>query len=98
MTVEAIVDTGFSDYLTLPPSVIEVLQLPYLQTSYGGLADGSTKALDLHDAIVEWEGGRRRVPVYATCGQPLLGMGMLYGHQLTLSIVDGGDLMIMPLT
>jgi len=98
ITVEAIVDTGFSDYLTLPKWIVTEMQLPYIETLYGGLADGSSAPMDIHAATVDWGGQRRNIPVHVSSCTPLLGIGLLYGHRLTLDVVDGGHIEIRPLT
>jgi len=93
-TVTICVDTGFTDYLTLPIGLVQNLNLSYKQTYTGTLADGSHIPLDVYIADVDWGGRKRTVPVYATNGTPLLGMSMLYGCELKISVVDGGDLQI----
>jgi predicted aspartyl protease len=42
--VEALVDTGSDGYLTLPPDLIERLQLPWLQSGQTVLADTNSRA------------------------------------------------------
>jgi clan AA aspartic protease len=93
-TVTICVDTGFTDHLTLPIDLVRNLNLSYQQTYSGTLADGSLVPLDVYIADVDWGGQKRTVPVYATNGTPLLGMSMLYGSELKISVVDGGDLQI----
>ena len=44
--VDAVVDTGFSRFLTLPPSLVEELGLPFASARMVILADGSEVALD----------------------------------------------------
>ncbi|MDQ2800508.1 MAG: hypothetical protein M3Y13_12820 [Armatimonadota bacterium] len=39
--VEAVIDTGFTDYLTLPPDLIDFLQLTFRESSEFLLADGN---------------------------------------------------------
>ena len=44
--VGAVVDTGFTGFLTLPPSLVEELGLVLKGTSEGTLADGSEVSFD----------------------------------------------------
>ncbi len=39
--IKAVIDIGFTGYLTLPPSIIAALQLTWLGREQGILADGS---------------------------------------------------------
>lgn len=51
---EAVVDTGFTDHLTLPPGIIRSLTLPWRGFVEVELADGNTAALGVYDARVFW--------------------------------------------
>jgi len=43
IVVDALIDTGYTGYLTLPPSTISALNLPWRGSEEGILADGSTQ-------------------------------------------------------
>jgi clan AA aspartic protease len=92
--VEAVLDTGFTDFLTLPPTLIAKLQLPFRETSEFTLADGSIVQLDVFRATVLWAGQTRGVLVTAADGGPLVGMSLIYGNRLILDAVDGGQVTI----
>jgi clan AA aspartic protease len=95
--VEAIIDTGFSGYLTLPPSLIAALGLPWVCRQHGLLADGSLHVFDVYEATVLWDGRARVVEIEAVDAQPLLGMRMLYRSELRIEVVDGGAVAISAL-
>ncbi len=97
LAIEAVVDTGFSGYLTLPKDVITALDLPFRRSARAVLGDGSTITFDIHEAVVLWEGRLQRVPVDAADTDPLLGMGLLYGHELSVQVIEGGDVLIRPM-
>src|SRR5436309_522080 len=46
--VEAVIDTGFNGFLTLPPALIAALGLPWPCRQQGQLADGSVQAFDVY--------------------------------------------------
>lgn len=92
--VEAILDTGFSGSLTLPPSLIVALGLPFRTRGSALLADGSEARFDIHAATVLWDGAPRKILVEAAGTEPLIGMGLLYGHDIRIRAVDGGDVTI----
>ena len=92
--VEAVVDTGFNGYLTLPTPLIEALGLRPLRRGLAILADGSGISFDIHKAVVEWDGYPRRIAVSAADTDPLVGMSLLHGYELTVQIVDGGSVFI----
>jgi clan AA aspartic protease len=93
--IEAVVDTGFNGFLTLPPPLIATLDLPFLGRVI--LADGSESLFDVHEATVIWDGQPRRVAVGAADTEPLIGMALLHGHELTVQAVEGGDVYIRTL-
>jgi hypothetical protein len=39
----------------------------------------------------------RRIPIDAAETDPLLGMGLLYGHELSVHVIEGGELLIRSL-
>ncbi len=92
--VEAVVDTGFNGFLTLPPALIAALGLPWLCRQEGQLADGSVLTFDVHVATVDWNGQPRGVEVEAADAQPLLGMALLQGAELRIQVVPGGSVTI----
>jgi len=61
------------------------------------LGDGSTIEFDIHEATVMWNGRLRRIPVDAADVNPLLGMGLLYGHELSIEVIEDGNALIRAL-
>ena len=94
MTVDAVVDTGATVHMTLPPSIIAELGLHFLGTWDVVLANGMEEQLDVHTALMFWRGQRRATPVFASDSEPLVGMAMLWGSRLTLDAWEGGDVII----
>jgi len=93
---EAIIDTGFSGFLTLPTDRIEELQLPFVETRTYALGDQRAVPFFLHLATIAWDTQERPLLVLATNGQPLVGMSLLHGHRLFMDVVDGGAVLIEP--
>ncbi len=97
VTVEAVLDTGFTGFLTLPAAVVTTLGLPFAGTSRATLSDGSEVGLDVFEATVLWDGRPRAVTVLAAEGGVLVGMAMLWGFRLTLDGVIGGRVQLYAL-
>ncbi len=95
--IEAVIDTGFNGYLTLPPDLIARLSLPFRRSGRAVLGDGSEVTFDIHEAVILWDGRPRRIAVDVADTEPLLGMGLLYGHELNLQVIEGGSALIKPL-
>jgi clan AA aspartic protease len=97
LTVDAIVDSGFTASLTLPVAIVSALAL--VRQSSGGavLADRSVRQVDIHEAEVEWDGGWRPVLVSNLGDEALIGMRLLAGHGLRIAVVPGGSVQIQPL-
>ncbi len=92
--IEAIIDTGFTGFLTLPPPIIASLGMVWVCRQQGILADGSVRPFDVYAATLVWDGRLRTVETEATDAAPLVGMGLIYGHDLRIRAVSGGTVTI----
>ena len=92
--VRAVVDTGFSRFLTLSPAMVTELGLDFRGADRFVLADGSEVTLHVYAATVLWDGRPRDVDALAADTQPLMGMAMLHGHDLHVEVEDGGRVAI----
>ncbi len=95
--IETIIDTGFDGALTLPPTRIAALGLPWRRRGRALLADGRESLFDMYEATIVWDGTPRRIAVDAADTDPLLGMALLYGYELALQAVEGGRVSIQAL-
>jgi clan AA aspartic protease len=95
--VDAIVDTGFDGFLTLPPAVVAALGLAWLSRGLATLADGNPTFYDVYEATVVWDGQTITIPVDAVATTPLVGMELLDGYKLTLEARIGGSVTIEPM-
>ncbi len=98
LEVEAVVDTGYNGFLTLPTGVIAALGLFWRRRGRAILADGSGCLFDVYEAMAIWDGRPRGIPIDAADTTPLVGMGMLQGYELRLEAVDGGSVVIKKLS
>ena len=94
---EAIIDTGFTGFLTLPPARVTSLGLPWRSRQPGILADGSVDIFDVYVATVMWDGQPRTVEVEAADTEPLVGMSLLDRHSLRIDVLRGGVVTISAL-
>ena len=93
--IEAVIDTGFSGFLTLPPPLVAELELAFDGIGWAFLADGTEARFDVHSVTMLWDGGRRHVYVYAADATPLVGMRLLHRHNLSIDVEDGGRVAIL---
>jgi len=91
---EVVIDTGFNGYLTLPSSQIAELNLPFHSQVIVTLGDASNVILRRFQATVNWDEQEREILVLEAEGGPLLGIAMLYGYDVHLRVVDGGQITI----
>jgi clan AA aspartic protease len=94
ITVDAVIDTGFTSFLSLPLSIITELDLTWHYRDFGTLGDGSEVVFELYKASVIWDGQNKIIDVVASDADPLVGMGLLYGFKLQVEAVEGGRVTI----
>jgi clan AA aspartic protease len=97
LTIEFMIDTGFSGFLSLPPATIVTLQLPLLNRMRAEIADGSSIWVPVYRATILWNGAEIETRVLAMGRRPLLGTGLLSDHELVAQFRDGGALTVDPL-
>jgi clan AA aspartic protease len=97
LDVDVVVDSGFTSTLALPSSTIAALGLIRQSGVRAVLADGSSQQFDPYTAEMSWDGSWRQVLVYALGSEALLGMELLAGHELRISVVPGGAVEITAL-
>ena len=95
--VQAVIDTGYNGYLTLPGNAIRSLQLPFAGHRRGILADGSVLVLDVYLGSASWHGRPLDVLIAQADGTPLVGMSLLRGSRMTVDVIDDGDVVIQEL-
>ena len=95
--IEAVVDTGFTGFLTVTPALATELGLTLEGTGRATLADGSEVTFDLYEIAVLWDGQPRYVLADEADTTPLVGMLLLDGHDLSIRVRDGGPVVIRAL-
>ena len=91
---KALLDTGFSGHLTLPPDEVERLGLERVDRISITLANGQDIWVSVHEGYVKWFEQTRRVKVLATDGQSLLGMSLLENCKITILVQAGNEALI----
>ncbi len=95
--IEAVIDTGFSGFLMLPPSLVEELGLPFRFHGQAVLANGEVETFAVHGVTVVWDGQLRDVESGAVGVEALVGMSLLDMHDLSIQVRDGGRVVIQPM-
>lgn len=95
--VEAVVDSGYTGWITLPPTIIAALRLRWQTFGRGVLADGSVSAFDVYQANLLWDGHLRRVFVDEFNAVPLVGMALLRGYECCMQVRARGKITIKKL-
>ena len=96
--IDAIIDTGFTGDLTLPPALIRRLNLSWKGRGQALLADGGMHMFDAYVGTVSWNGQSLTVEVSSADTNPLVGMGLLRGHRLSMDVIENGAVTIEALT
>ena len=87
---DAIVDTGFNGWLSLPPDLIAELNLKWKRRGRAVLGDGSECVFNVYEAVVVWDDTLLTIPVDEADSEPLVGMSLMEGYQLMMQVFEGG--------
>ena len=91
---DAVVDTGFDGWLSLPTDFILQLGLNWLRFGRAILADGSESTFDIYRGSIVWDDVTRSILIYAMDAEPLVGMSLMYGFRILVEAIDGGKVSI----
>jgi clan AA aspartic protease len=89
-SINAVIDTGFTGFLSLPIAIITELDLSWNYRDRGTLGDGSETLFDIYDAMVIWNGQYREIEVNGAETDPLIGMSLFRGYRLQIDTIPGG--------
>jgi clan AA aspartic protease len=89
-TQDAIIDTGFNGWLSLPPDLIAELNLKWKRRGRAILGDGSECVFNVYEAVVIWDDTLLTIPVDEADAEPLVGMSLMEGYQLMMQVFEGG--------
>ncbi|MFM7888405.1 MAG: clan AA aspartic protease [Pseudanabaena sp.] len=93
-TQDAIIDTGFNGWLSLPPDLIDQLNLKWKRRGRAILGDGSECVFNVYEAVVIWDGDYLTIPIDEADSEPLIGMSLMEGYQLTVQVLEDGSVEI----
>ena len=96
--IEVVIDTGYNGFLSLPPTLVEDLELPLVGPSEAMLANGLVETFNVHDATVLWDGMPRDIEADAVGPAPLAGMLLPDGYNLNIAVQSSGPVVIDPLS
>lgn len=90
LTIDFVVDNGFTGFITLPSQAIIALGLPFVESIPANLADDSEIQIPVYEATILWNGEATEVRVLATGRRPLLGTALLRGQEFVAQFVENG--------
>lgn len=95
-TVEAtaVIDTGFNGNVALPSETIERLDLEPIGHLQALLGDGRQVQLAVYDATVLWHGEDRDVEAVSSEAGTLVGMALLKGSTVAITVRAGGSVTV----
>jgi len=96
--VDAVIDTGFSGFLTLPSDIISTLQLSWEGRDIATLGDGTFCTFEVYTGWVIWDGEYREIYINESETIPLIGMRLLRTYDLNIQAIEGGLVTIKKLS
>ncbi|MFM7192063.1 MAG: clan AA aspartic protease [Microcystaceae cyanobacterium] len=96
--VDAVIDTGFSGFLTLPSDIISTLQLSWEGRDIATLGNGTFCIFEVYTGWVIWDGEYREIYINESETIPLIGMRLLRTYDLNIQAIEGGLVTIKKLS
>ena len=94
---DAVIDTGFSQYLMMPRGAISQMGLPIEGSRPLVLGNQQRHDFDFCYAAVIWDDEIRAIPVLISETETLVGARLLAGYSLTVAMVPGGRVTVAKL-
>ena len=94
--VTALVDTGFTEWLTLPPETIEQLGLNRVSEETLTFGNLTRQAIDVYEVHIFWISEWFTVLAHELPGEPAIGMELLRGHRLEFDALRDADVDVEP--
>ena len=93
-SVDVVLDTGFTGYLTLPPDSIRSLGLPFGGYRTFELAKGESFEFSNYHAMVSWHEHLSDVLVVESDSAPLIGMDLIWNSSVRMEAWADGEVVI----
>ena len=93
-TLEVVVDTGYTGWMSLPEPIINDIGLDHAGTRPATLANGQTVPTDAYNAGLLWHGQPIDIVVQALNSKPMIGAELLANSRLSIDWWDGGDVIV----
>lgn len=95
---EAYLDTGFTGELTLSRAMIDQLGLvPSGRFNRYRVGTGVTETFNSYQGAIHWRNELRMIEILEAEVTPLVGIGLLWGNNLSVDFQSGGDVAITEL-
>ena len=94
--IEAMLDTGFDDFLALPAYLVQRLGLVWSSRIPMHVATSELAQFDTYTATVLWLGNRLSIRAVQTQSEILVGNRLLRESQLTVQFWEGGSVNVLP--
>ena len=91
ITQTALVDSGSNGYVSLPPIVIEALELTPVGSNIVELANAKTETVTIVSGEVALGRWRRNVPIHQIGDEPTVRTALLRSFNLSIDFVPDGD-------
>ena len=95
-SVLALVDTGFTEWLALPPEVIEQLGLIRVSQEILTFGNLTRDAVGVYEAHIFWISEWLSVLVHQLPGEPAIGMELLRGHRIEFDALRDAEIDVEP--
>ena len=88
----AYIDTGFTEWLALPPNAIERLGLRLVASQRIRFGNLAREMINVYQARVNWCGNWHSIRVHELPREPTIGMELLRGHRIEFDALGDAEI------
>lgn len=88
----AFIDTGFTEWMALPPEMVEKLGLRVVDNEPLLFGNSAMEKVDVYEARVKWCEEWRTIRVHQVRGYPTIGMELLRGHRIEFDALGDAEI------
>ena len=96
LPLAAVIDTGFTEWLALPPDMVDQLGLRFVDRERLMFGNSASEDIEVYEARVKWCEEWHTIRVHQVPDDPAIGMELLRGHRIEFDALRDAEIDVEP--